>query len=586
MRATAELMMARRRRSVTAADLVVTKMQTYQPEVRPGGVSIRVLNLSFSYGDRTILDGASFTMDNTRRSCLVGKNGVGKSTLLRILARELHASGGRVIASNPRYTVEYVPQIIPVVDEATGALDQLLEASGVAEKVAKLEFYHQHVTEPGLMDDFEEFVSQHDEAQIYASVQRVRVGLSSFVGLASSEGNKPLRELSGGQKARLFILQALTSRPDLLLLDEPDNNLDSEGREWLIGEIREYPNTVLVVGHRIEFVDQLADRVLELSDRDHKIYAYTGNYSSYLEAKAGQEELDERERLQIEKERRRLRAAIQKQLRLAARSQRGPKRRRDRDKMAAKHKSARAAQKHQEQAATLKKRLATLPDIERPKHAELKIDLEPAHCGQNVVVVAGVSKAYRRSLFEDFSSVVRRGDRVAIVGPNASGKTTLLKIIAGLAEPDEGEVKLAKGVVVGYLPQEQEGLPDMTVLDYFRNTVAMDVTSLRRELFHYLFTVDEVSTNIQSLSAGERVRLFLVQFALSHANLLLLDEPTNNLDAASRDRLAKSLMDYAGTILVVSHDEGFLEKLSIDKTLRLGGGRVQTEYGLALEPKP
>ncbi len=558
-------------------------MQKDRPERCPSGVSIRVQNLSFSYGEKTILDCASFTLDQTRRSCLVGKNGAGKSTLLRILARELPASAGRVIASHPRYTVEYVPQIIPVAEEALGALDYLLEASGVAGKLAKLEFYHEHVTEPGLMDEFEEFLSQWDQAEIYASVHRARVGLSSFVGLAPSEENRPLRKLSGGQKARLFMLQALTSQPDLLLLDEPDNNLDWEGREWLTGEIMQYPGTVLVVGHRIEFVDQIAERILELSDRDHKIYTYAGSYSNYLDAKARQDELDERERLRIERERRRLRAAIQKQFQLARRSQQGPKRRKDKDKMAAKHKSARAAQKHQEQAATLKKRLAALPNTERPRLPQLKITLGPARCGRNAVTSAGLCKGYAATLFEDLFLVVRRGDHLAIVGPNASGKTTLLKIIAGLVEPDAGRVALGKGVIMGYLPQEQEGFPDMTLLEYFRHHVAMDLTSLRRELHHYLFTEGEVHSDIQSLSPGERVRLFLVQFALSRANLLLLDEPTNNLDAGSRDRLAESLADYAGTMIVVSHDRDFLEKLSIGKTLHLGGGMVQTKYGLVVQ---
>jgi ATP-binding cassette subfamily F protein 3 len=250
--------------------------------------------------------------------------------------------------------------------------------------------------------------------------------------------------------------------------------------------------------------------------------------------------------------------------------------------MAAKYKGGRAAQKHQEQAARLKKRLAELPDVERPKLADLKIALEPAHCGQIVVTISGLRKRYVRSLFEDLSFVVRRGDRLAIVGPNASGKTTLLKIIAGLVEPDTGEVTLGKGVIIGYFPQDQEGLPDMTVLEHFRHQVATDLTSLRRELHHYLFTEDEVHANIHSLSAGEGVRLFVVQFALSHANLLLLDEPTNNLDGVSRDRLAESLADFGGTVLLVSHDRDFLEKLSIDKTLHLGRGTAQMKYGLVL----
>jgi ATP-binding cassette subfamily F protein 3 len=553
---------------------------------RHRGVSIKVEDLSFFYGQKTILAGASFVLDSTKRNCLVGKNGVGKSTLLRILARDIKVSSGRIIASNPRYTVEYVPQIIPFVREEIGALDFLLKATGAGERLAKLEFYHKHTAQPGLLDEFEDFVSKHDEVEIYASVTRAREGLSSFVGLASAEENKPIQKLSGGQKTRLFILQALTSQPDLLLLDEPDNNLDWEGRDWLIGEIREYPNTLLVVGHRIEFVNQIAERVFELSDRDHQIYTHTGNYSSYLEVEAKREGLDEKERLQIERERRRLKAAIQKQLRLAQRSKRGVKRKTDKDKLAAKYKSGRAAQRHQDQAAKLKRRLEELPEIERLKLAELKIDIEPAHCGYNALTLTDLDKSYDEILFKDFSLTVSKGEHIAIIGPNASGKTTLLKIIAGLVEPDQGEITLGKKVVIGYFPQEPEGLPDMTVLDYFRQNVAMDLTSLRRELHHYLFTEEEVLTRITSLSAGERVRLFLVQFALSHANLLILDEPTNNLDPVSRERLMKALVDYPGTILVASHDRDFLERLSIGRTLHLGEGRIETEYGLTIDRTP
>lgn len=546
------------------------------------GVSIKAEDLSFSYGDKTILDHASFVLDSTRRNCLVGKNGTGKSTLLRILARELHASGGTIKASNARYTVEYVPQVIPLMPGRMGALQFLLESSGAAGRLARLEFYHEHMSSPEVLQQFEEFLSTDDEAEIYASVATAREGLSSFVGLSPSEHNRPTQSLSGGQKTRLFILRALASQPELLLLDEPDSNLDREARTWLVAEIERYPDTILVVGHRVEFVDRIAERVLELSNRDHKVYIHTGSYSSFLDARAHGEELDDKRRLQVEKERRRLKAAIQGQLRLAARSARGAKRRKDSDKMAAKHKSSRAAQKHQARAATLRKRLGELAVVERPQSAELRMDLDPAHCGHNVMTIARLGKRYEKCLFRGFSLRVRKGEHLAVVGPNASGKTTLVKIVAGLVEPDEGEVQLGRGVVVGYLPQEQEGLPDMSVLEYFRRTVSMDITSLRRALHHYLFTEHEVLSNIQSLSAGQRVLLFLVQFALTHANLLLLDEPTNNLDLVSKERLTQSLTRYPGTTLVVSHDHSFLERLSIDKTLRLGGCAIRTEYGLAL----
>jgi ATP-binding cassette subfamily F protein 3 len=174
---------------------------------------------------------------------------------------------------------------------------------------------------------------------------------------------------------------------------------------------------------------------------------------------------------------------------------------------------------------------------------------------------------------------VTRGQRIAILGPNASGKSTLLKMIAGLVQPDEGEIRIGKGVVMGHFPQEPEGLPDSTVLDYLRRTVPLDITSLRRELHHYQLNEDEVLTSVRSLSAGERARLLLLQFALSHANLLLLDEPTNSLDPESQSALADSLAQYGGSVILVSHDYSFLEKLSVDRILRLGDRAIRVEYG-------
>jgi ATPase subunit of ABC transporter with duplicated ATPase domains len=537
------------------------------------GVSIRAEDLEFSHGAKTVLDGASFTLDSSSRSCLVGRNGVGKSTLLAILARQLEPDSGQILASNPDYDVALVPQSIPPMRSDMGALDFLLQ---------------QHMDRAAVMLQASRSGGPDGQTsglaagQIPALFTEARKGLTAFVGLRPKDETKPVVRLSGGQKTRLFILSALSSQPDLLLLDEPDNNLDRQGRRWLVEAIKGCPGTVLVVGHRAEFIGEVAQRVLELSYRDHRVRTYRGTYADYLEHKAASAHLEDKERQHIDRERRRLKAAIQKQLRLAQRSARGPRRVRDGDKMASKHKSARAAQKHQAQAATLKQRLAELPEIARHRPPELKIRIEAAHCGHHPVTMEDVGKSYGRTLFKDFSLQVDRGQHIAVVGPNASGKSTLLRIVAGLVEPDDGAVRLGKGVVVGYFPQEQEGLPDLTVLDYFRSNVAMDLTSIWRELHHYQFTEHEVLTPIRSLSAGERARVFLVHFALRHANLLLLDEPTNNLDPHSRERLADALTDYAGTMLVVSHDSTFLSRLSIDKTLRLGGGTIRTEYGLTL----
>ncbi len=545
--------------------------------------SIRVENLTFSCGAQTILDSACFTLDNTRTSCLVGKNGVGKTTLLRILARQFKPHGGEIVASRPDYTVACVPQATGALTAQTGALDFLLQPWPGAVSVHDPESSLDRTvgeTPLGRSGGLARRMHTRDAYRARASAKK---GLVSFVGLPPGDENRPVGSLSGGQKTRLLLLHALAGDPDLLLLDEPDNNLDQPGRQWLIDAIRGHHGTVLIVGHRESFISQVAHRVLELSDHDHKVHTYTGSYADYLEHKAAKEQMEEKERLHTDKERRRLKAAIQKQVRLARRSQRGPGQPKDRDKIAAKHKSARAAQKHHKQVTRLKKRLADLPAVQQRQFSPLKIHLQPADCGHAVIRASKLKKTYHRTLFEDFFLRVSKGQHIAVVGPNASGKTTLLRMLAGLAEPDEGEIQLGHGVVVGYFPQELEGLPDISVLEYFRQSVVMDVTSLRRELSHYQFTEANVLAGMRSLSAGERARVFLVQFALSQANLLLLDEPTNNLDPQSRERLTEALADYAGTMLVVSHDLPLLGELSIHKTLRLGDGVIHTEYGFTMQ---
>jgi ATP-binding cassette subfamily F protein 3 len=507
---------------------------------------------------------------------------VGKTTLLRILARQLEDHVGEIIASRPDYTVAYVPQIPRAPAAHAGALDFLLHPRpGPADVHGSHSLLDQSMPEPPSSGGGS-LARQMDARDAYRVMASARKGLTSFVGLPPGNENRPVDSLSGGQKTRLLLLRALASEPDLLLLDEPDNNLDQLGRQWLIDAIEGHRGTALIVGHRDGFISQVAHKVLELSYQDHKVHTYTGSYPDYVEQKAAREQTEDKERLQIGKERRRLKAAIQKQLRLARRSHRGAGQRRDKDKIATKHKSARATQKHYEQATRLKKRLANLPDIQQRKHSELRIRLRPADCGHAVIRASKLKKAYHRTLFERFSLRVAKGQHIAVVGPNASGKTTLLRMVAGLTEPDEGEIRLGQGVVVGYFPQEQEGLPNVSVFEYFRQSVVMDVTSLRRELDHYQFTEANVLAGMRSLSAGERARVFLVQFALSQANLLLLDEPTNNLDPQSRLRLIEALADYAGTMLVVSHDLPLLSNLSIDKTLRLGEGAIHTEYGLTV----
>lgn len=546
------------------------------------GVSIKAENLSFAYNATPILDHASFTLDPHQITFLVGENGVGKSTLLKILARELEATSGTISASKPAYTAEYVPQITPQLpNREQSAIHFLLSARGIDKLLQQLEYFYQNTTNAQVLKEYQQFLDEYNETEIYRTKHRAEEILDRFVNLSPNEYVKKINELSGGQKTRLYLARALLTQPDLLLLDEPDNNLDYDARRWLLEEIRRFPNTILIVGHRISFVDQLAQKILELRRQDHKIYTYTGNYSDFLEIRSKQADIEEKERKQILKERMELKQAIQRELKLAQRSERRKQKKRDKDKIAANYKSGRATQKHQATARKLKKQLEELPKPEETKNLQFKMKIEPAYCSEGVLSVKNLAKAYHFPLFSEVNLAVRRGERLAITGPNASGKSTFLKLISGEVEPDAGEINLGNGVITGYFPQEQEGLPEMTVLEYFRKTVSLHETDLRRILQgHFLFSENEIFTKLSNLSAGERARTFFAKFALSYANLLLLDEPTNNLDPRTKEAVTNLLEDYQGTILVVSHDWEFLERLKIDRTLILGGGKINFQYGL------
>lgn len=553
--------------------------KTILPENQPGGVSIKAENLSFTYGALSILENASFTLTPRQVTCLVGENGVGKSTLLKILARQLEASSGTITSSKPAYTVEYVPQITPQLpNQEQTAFEFLLETQGLDELFKKLEYFYQNMNDPKVIQEYKQFLEEHDETKLYQARQEIEDVLERFIHLSSSEQEKGISQLSGGQKTRLLLVKSFLSQPDLLLLDEPDNNLDVEALGWLLREIKKFPNTILVIGHKVSFIDQIAQKILEFRQEDHKVYFHTGNYSSYLEIMLQQKDLKEKEQDRILEERKELKKAIQKKLKLAQRSEKGRKQKRDNEKLATHAKIERATQHYQGVARKLKEQLEELPNPEKKKELIFNMKIEPSPSGQNILSLKDLSKRYSTPLFSELNLILSKGEHMVVVGPNASGKSTLLKIIQGEVAPDNGQVNLGSRVIVGYFPQEQEGLPDVTVLEFFKKTVSLPETELKRSLHgHFLFSENEVLRKIKNLSAGKRARVFFAQFALLKANLLLLDEPTNNLDPKAREAVVQMLTDYKGAILVVSHDWEFLEKLRIDKTLVLN--KKNTELG-------
>jgi ATP-binding cassette subfamily F protein 3 len=541
---------------------------------------LTVANLSLSFGVQPILQSVSFSLSPGERLGLVGPNGGGKSTLLRLLVGELSPHAGR-IHRDPALRLGYLPQGFDL-DAAAGTrsvaayLDRLAgDLAGLSARLERL------ARDLAAAPDRSDLQADFDATLRALTLADQRAGEAPAVlaalGLGAVPPEQPVATLSGGQKTRLALAGLLVSAPDVLLLDEPTNHLDLAMLAWLEDWLRRAPQAVLLVSHDRRFLDATATAILELDPASHTVRQFPGGYSDYLAAKS--RELDQQSQAYRDQqdEIARLRAAAAQE-RGEARFRRGGKADSG-DKflkgyLANRSKATVGRAKHLERRI---ERLLTADKIDKPRPAwQMALEFTPTrHLGQDTLILEDVSLGYDPTspLVTGISLRVRAAARVAILGPNGSGKTTLLRTLNGDLPPLAGTIRRGPSVRLGYLAQEAPLPPTGTdALSTLRAQFPASETEARRTLHRFLFSGDQVFTPLARLSYGERARLQLALLAAAGCNLLLLDEPLNHLDIPSRTQFEAALAEFPGAVLAVVHDRYFVERFAAEVWTFADGG--------------
>ena len=548
-------------------------------------ISITVSNATLILGSHAIFRDLSWEVQHDQKIGLIGPNGAGKSSLFKLIIGEHSPEKGGAVIKAKGVTVGYLPQH-PEFEPQRTALALALEGSPrIAEIEEELERVEEKLGTPEVYNSTKALEraldAQHRLLEEYESLgglnyaSRVRELLRGL-GLPETDFEKPIRALSGGQKKLIGLARLLLARPSVLLLDEPDNHLDMPGKAYLEKLINEYPGAVVIISHDRYILDAVATHIAEIEDG--KITTFTGNYTEFI--------VDKEERLARQEE------LYQVQQREITRLEMAVKRYRQwvilNDKFASRIRNMEA-------------RIERMDKIDRPILERRKMDLAlNGWRGSNQVLeLVDVCKSFPRSpkfpdfgatrqsletlestsILKDINFLIRHGERVGLIGANGAGKSVLLRLILGREEPTNGEIKIGPSVKVGYYAQEHDTLDfNQTLIDAVRMAGNMSEAHAVSFLIRYLFSYQQATQRIGSLSGGERSRLQLALLVLSGANFLLLDEPTNNLDIASAEVLENALNDFNGTVLVISHDRYFLDR-TVNRIFALEDGSITEHIG-------
>ncbi|MCI5597479.1 MAG: ABC-F family ATP-binding cassette domain-containing protein [Lachnospiraceae bacterium] len=499
--------------------------------------------ISKSFGTHQVLKEISFHIEENEKATIVGVNGAGKSTLLKIIMNEMSADEGEVILSKGK-TIGYLAQHQDTSSDRT-IYEEVLEVKkdiiAMEEKIRKLEKDMKHAGKDELdqlMETYASLTHRFELANGYAWKSEI-TGVLKGLGFTEDEFQKRISTLSGGQRTRVFLGKLLLSRPDIILLDEPTNHLDMDSIHWLENFLSNYRGSVLVVSHDRYFLDKIVTKVIDLDQG--RAVTYRGNYTQYSTKKE---------------------AIIEAQIREYENQQREI---RHQEEVITKLRSFNR-EKSIKRAESREKMLEKMEILEKPVtyQPKIRIRLEPSVIsGNDVLTIDNLSKSFsERLLFHELHLEIKRGEKVALIGKNGTGKTTILKIINKYLAADTGKIAIGAKVRIGYYDQEQQVLHEnKTIFDEISDAYpALTHTRIRNLLAAFLFTGDDVFKPIHSLSGGEKGRVSLAKLMLSNANFLILDEPTNHLDLYSKEILEDAINNYEGTVFYVSHDRYFINK--------------------------
>lgn len=514
-------------------------------------------NIAKFYQDKLVIEEDSFQINEKEKIGLIGANGVGKTTLLKLISEEVSPEEGE-IKRRKNLKIGYLVQEInlnpkrTVYEEGLQAFDKILLIREKMHTLTKM-MEEDKANIEKTINEYGELEEEFEDKGGYTYEVRLKAALIG-IGFKRSDFGKLVEHLSGGEKSRLTYVKLLLRKPHLLLLDEPTNHLDIEATEWLENYLANYKGAMVLVSHDRYFLDRTVEKIWELEQG--RLRHYQGNYTQYLEQKEGRTK-EEKKRYRLQKR------EISRQEEFIRKNIAGQK---------------------TKQAQSRRKMLQKMKRVSRPQKEE-KIAIRfscQVRGGNEVLQVSHLSKSFAgKPLFEDLSFELQRGDRWGIVGPNGTGKTTLLKIIMGEESPSNGQIKIGRGIKLGYYDQHLAELnPQNSILEeVWLADPKMEREELRSFLGKLLFTKEDVFSFIEDLSGGEQARVLLAKLMLARVNFLLLDEPTNHLDINSRRILEEALLEYNGSILVVSHDRYFLDKI-VKRILYFGrDGEVKMYLG-------
>lgn len=522
--------------------------------------TFRADHLTSTYGEKTLFNDVSFIINEGDRVGLIGTNGSGKTSLLNVIAGLNHADSGEITKPND-YTIGYLeqkPALDPektVIDAVFAGNQRIFHTIRLYEEA--LVNYSQHPDDTKIADRFTKMQSIMDQEDLWEAESQVKTILTQLK-ISDVEMSKQVKQLSGGQQKRVGLAQVLIQHPDLLMLDEPTNQLDIPSIEWLQDYLASYRGAVLVVTHDRYFLDQVTNHIWELSFGE--MYHYDGNYQDFVQAKA--------ERVELAEEGERKRQALYKQ---------------ELDWMRHGAKARSTKQKGRiNRFNELKNSIGKLQTDE-----DVQINLGSSRLGKDVIKMENANLAFNGlPILQDFNWLVQPGDRIGISGANGAGKSTLLNVIAGQQQLDSGVLKIGETVKLGYYTQQTEPIPeDKRVINYLSevadsvknaNGERVSVTSLLEE---FLFPRFMHGTLIRKLSGGEQRRLYLLKILMQQPNVLLLDEPTNDLDISTLTVLENYLDQFDGTVITVSHDRYFLDRVADQLLIFQGRGVIQPYTG-------